>query len=142
MPTLRYASLVCLIVGFASHAMTGCGSGGPKAYPVTGTVKLKGGDVLKQGNIQFQSKKFTGSGTIGADGKYTVSSMGAGDGIPEGTYKVVLLSTSTGGGYGAPEGSKETRVIDAKYEGQDTSPIEVKVPGGTYDFEVDPPATP
>lgn len=114
----------------------GCG-GGPKVNGVSGTVKLKGGAPVTQGNIQFSSGKYTGYGVIGPDGRYSLSETAAGAGVPEGTYKVVLLTTEIGGGYDKPN-EKPKKVIDPKYEDQAKTPLEVKVPGGNYDFEVDP----
>jgi hypothetical protein len=116
--------------------LAGCGG---SAYPVSGTVKVKGGEVLKQGNVQFISDQHTASGMIGQDGRYTLSSSGAGDGAPAGKYKVIFLSTEVGGGYDNPDEPVKP-VIDSKYANPTTTPIEVEVPGsGSYDFELDPP---
>ena len=131
-----------LVVAVFSLSLAGCGEGGVATHSVSGTVKVKGGGALTQGLVQFQSEQFTGSGSIDGEGKYTLSSAGEDDGVPAGTYKVLLLSTSTGGGY-VPDGGTaepEKRVIDSKYEAASTTDLSVEVPGGTYDFEVDAPA--
>ncbi|MCH5373921.1 MAG: hypothetical protein JJ992_08095, partial [Planctomycetes bacterium] len=67
------------------------------------------------------------------------SSTGEGDGAPSGTYKVIFLSTEIGGGYDHPD-EPVKKVIDSKYSNPSTTPIQVEVPGGNYDFELDPPA--
>jgi len=128
-----------IVAAFAAAAccvLSGCGG---STTAVSGTVKVKGGDVLKQGTVQFISGTATASGAIGQDGKYKLSSSGRGDGAPAGTYKVVFLSTEVGGGYDHPD-EPVKQVIDSKYTNPTTTPIEVNVPGGTYDFELDPPA--
>lgn len=118
----------------------GCGGDGTPTHDVSGTVSVKGKGPLTQGTVQFQNDEFTGSGGIDADGKFTLSSSGEEDGIPAGEYTVVFLGTTTGGGY-TPDPSAatpETRHIDAKYEARSTSDVKITVPGGTYDFELDP----
>jgi hypothetical protein len=118
--------------------LPGCGGAG---YSVSGTVKVKGGEVLKQGNIQFISKDNTAVGVIGGDGHYKLSSSGQTDGAPAGKYKVVFLSTEIGGGYDKPN-EPVKQMIDSKYTNATTTPIEVTVGSGSdsYDFELDPPA--
>lgn len=130
-------SLLCLTL---SSCLVGCGGGGTPTHSVSGKVSVKGKGPLTQGTVQFQSDQFTGSGGIDAEGNYTLSSSSEGDGIPEGEYTVVLLGTSTGGGYNPdPNASSvEVRHIDPKYEARSTSDLKVKVPGGTYDFELEP----
>ena len=116
--------------------LPGCGG---KGHPVSGTVRVKGGEVLKQGNVQFISDASTASGAIGQDGRYTLSSTGQADGAAPGTYKVIFMSTEVGGGYDNPD-EPARQMIDSKYVNPTTTPIEVTVPGGSYDFELDPPA--
>ncbi|MCL4203723.1 MAG: hypothetical protein KJ000_14580 [Pirellulaceae bacterium] len=128
--------LVLASVVLMLGVLPGCGG---KGHSVSGTVRVKGGEVLKQGNVQFISAANTASGAIGQDGRYTLSSTGQGDGAAPGTYKVIFLSTEIGGGYDNP-GEPVRQVIDSKYVNPTTTPIEVTVPGGTYDFELDPPA--
>ena len=114
--------------------VSGCGA---KGHPVGGTVRVKGGDVVKQGTVQFISSANNVSGVIGQDGKYQL--VGAEGGTPPGTYKVIFMSTEVGGGYDNPD-EPARQMIDSKYVNPTTTPIEVTVPGGSYDFELDPPA--
>jgi hypothetical protein len=120
--------------------LVGCGKGGPKTYPVSGKITLKDGAPLTNGIVQFQSAEYTGSGSVDANGNYTLSGTGEGDGVPAGTYKVLLLSTAIGGGYDKPD-EPEKRVVHSKYESADTTDLTVKVgPDGSdsFDFSVDP----
>lgn len=114
----------------------GCGNSGPVKHSVSGTVKLKNGMPVTRGVVQFSSGKFTGNGGITADGKYTLSGDSEASGIPEGTYKVLILSTTGGLAYESTGGP--AHIIDGKYEDIARTPLEVKVPGGKYDFDLDP----
>jgi hypothetical protein len=68
-----------------------------------------------------------------------LSSTGQADGAAPGKYKVVFLDTEIGGGYDNPD-EPVRKMIDSKYTNPTTTPIEVDVPGGSYDFELDPAA--
>lgn len=119
----------------------GCGGGGNlDTEPVAGKVSVKGGGVIANGIVQFSSGEHTSIGGIAEDGTYTMSSEGEGDGVPPGDYTVVFLSTQSGGDI-LDDGSvtEEKRVIAEKYEDPTATDIKVTVPGGNYDFELDPP---
>ena len=116
--------------------LVGCGQGGPKTYPVAGSVKIKGGTPLGDGTVQLLSEKYTGSGAIQPDGKFTISGLGNDSGVPEGTYKVVIITNEGGIGYGQKKGGVVQ--VDKKYSDRATTTLEAKVPGGPYDFELDP----
>ena len=77
--------------------MISCGTpddGLGKRYPVSGTVNYNG-KPLEKGEISFVSedlrKNFSAGGII-ADGKYTLSTGGDGDGAAAGQYKVTIKS--------------------------------------------------
>ena len=132
--------ITCLLT-LMCFLTTGCGGGGPATHKVTGKVTVKGGETVTQGIVQFSSGEFSGNGPINSDGTYVMSSAGDEDGVPAGKYKVVIIGTASGGGYnpdGPPEPEKP--IINSKYESTETSGLEVEVPGGNYDFELDPPA--
>ncbi len=129
----RRSLLVATVVMLG--VLPGCGGDG---HRVSGTVRVKGGDVLRQGTVQFVSASHTASGAIGQDGKYRLSGRGQDDGAPAGTYKVIFLSTETGGDYDNPD-EPVRQVIDSRYANPATTPIEVQVPGGNYNFELEPP---
>ncbi len=97
-PMLRVALLMTAL-------LVGCGQGGPKTYPVAGSVKIKGGTPLGDGTVQLLSEKYTGSGAIQPDGKFTISGLGNDSGVPEGTYKVVIITNEGGIGYGQKKGA-------------------------------------
>jgi major membrane immunogen (membrane-anchored lipoprotein) len=65
-----------------------------KRYPVSGTVKYNG-SPLEKGDISFVtediSKNFGATGTI-ANGSYTLSMGGDGDGAQAGKYKVTITA--------------------------------------------------
>jgi len=94
---LTHAVLFVLAVGVAA----GCNAG-PKldeVYPVTGTV-TGGTGSLAGVIIAFSPIDETGSsssGTIGADGKYTLQSADGRTGAAKGQYKVTLSLPTEGG---------------------------------------------
>jgi hypothetical protein len=137
--TMTRLCRLVMITAMGVCLLPSCGGAG---YSVSGTVKVKGGEVLKQGNIQFISDKNTAFGAIDSNGRYKLSSKGQADGAPAGKYKVVFLSTEIGGGYDKPN-EPVKQMIDSKYTNPTTTPIEVEVGSGksSYDFELDPPAT-
>jgi hypothetical protein len=129
---------VFMLAAMGLCLLSGCGG---KGIAVSGTVKVKGGEVLKQGNVQFISSEHTAVGVIDSNGRYSLSSAGQADGAPAGKYKVVFLSTEVGGGYDKPD-EPVKQMIDGKYTNATTTPIEVEVgsANASYDFELDPPA--
>jgi hypothetical protein len=77
--------------------MASCGGsedGLGKRYPVSGTVNYNG-KPLEKGEISFVSEDITknfSSGATIANGKYTLSTGGNGDGAAAGKYKVIVKS--------------------------------------------------
>jgi hypothetical protein len=68
----------------------------PKTYPAAGSVKFKDGRPLTGGIVQFQSadRSLTVSGTIGADGTFSLQTLKETTqvpGAPEGSYTVTVL---------------------------------------------------
>ena len=92
MPTHRPATVVVLATLLA---LTGCGPGGPKLYPVSGRVTLNDGTPVKYGHVILHADRAKGNttnevaqGTI-RDGEYTINT-GTRPGAPAGAYKVVI----------------------------------------------------
>lgn len=75
----------------------GCGSGHPKTYAVSGQVTVAG-KPLTSGEIQLVPENGRpASGVIGADGRFRMGTFEENDGVPKGTYKVVVLATEKAG---------------------------------------------
>lgn len=76
----------------------GCGSGGvsaPRAAPASGTVLVKGRPVAGvkvtfHPQFSMGSVTFTPIGETNKEGRFTVSTGGAGDGAPPGDYVVTF----------------------------------------------------
>lgn len=118
----------------------GCGGGsGLDTHPVSGKVTIKGGEPVKKGIVQFSNGTYTSIGGIETDGSYTMSSAGEDDGVPPGTYKVVVLNTNLPDIKDDGSMVEIPPVIDARYESPDNSGLTVTVPGDNYDLELDPP---
>jgi len=86
------ALLGCCI---ASLSLAGCsGEDNGVLVPVSGTVTYKGAPLTK-GEINFipeQAAARGARGTIGEDGRFTLSSYGVDDGAHPGKYKVTIIS--------------------------------------------------
>lgn len=86
------ALLGCCI---ATVSLAGCsGEDNGILVPVTGTVTYKGAPLTK-GEINFvpeQGGARGARGTIGEDGRFTLSSYGVDDGAHPGKYKVTVIS--------------------------------------------------
>ncbi|MDR1960286.1 MAG: carboxypeptidase-like regulatory domain-containing protein [Planctomycetaceae bacterium] len=101
----------------------GCGSGD---LAVTGTVSLEDGSPLTKGSVALSTDAKTFTGTIGADGKFSMGRTENGQGIPAGHYNI---SVSSSPAYGEKETiipeSAEPKSIEIK-KGNDT-PLNIKV---------------
>lgn len=89
MHALRFLSLL-----LATLLLTGCG--GSNLQPLTGTVTLDG-KPLADAAISFIPVEGgrPASGNSDADGKFTIASYTAGDGLPPGSYKVTIVKINT-----------------------------------------------
>lgn len=84
------ASLVLATLGLL--AVTGCGESGPEIVPVSGQVTIDG-EPLTRGNIQVIPQGYrAASGKIGPDGRFTLTTYKAGDGVVRGTHQVAISS--------------------------------------------------
>jgi hypothetical protein len=85
---------------------------------------------------------FMARGMINPDGTYTVGSLSESDGLPPGTYQVYISGAEKWlpGKNGGP--SMRVLLIDFKYGSGDTSglTVDVPIPGGKFDFQVEPNA--
>lgn len=127
--------------------MAGCGGGAPpppKTVPVQGTITYKNAPVTK-GSVALLSTATAEKGQvskpaigqIGPDGKFTLSTITAGDGVIPGEYKVTVESmdgeVSMEEGY---EGKKVTSLIPKKYNNINTTDITVTIPDQTEPYEL------
>jgi len=118
-------------------AVFGCGGSGPKTVPAKGTVKFADGTVpvgdvalirfdpvggipLNQNpNQEGAQERHAASGTIQADGAFTLTTFETGDGALPGDYKVVLTVFK----------NRDTRerLLADKYYSAETTPLTASV---------------
>ena len=119
---------VALVVGLS---LLGCGGDtGPALYPVEGIVEIEGGGTATQGEVVFTSSKHSATGMIGSDGKFKLGTNNPGDGAPAGDYQVTVMGTSTG------DYTARVRVIDEKYEAQQTSGLRFTVAAKPNEYKL------
>jgi hypothetical protein len=116
--TLRPAAVSLLLV------LAGCG--GTRLYPVEGVVQLDGAPArdLAGGTVSLESVAdgSNAAGEIRPDGTFRVQNPLGKDGVPAGTYRVLVLP---------PEGADRRHPpVDHRYGRYETSGIEVTVQGG------------
>jgi hypothetical protein len=73
-------------------ALPGAGCG-PRQYPVEGSVTFPDGQPLRGGTVVFEKAEGTpiaSQGIIQPDGTYRAGTHGRDDGMPEGTYRVLV----------------------------------------------------
>ena len=121
-------------------AMTGCGSGLPRVYPVKGTIVNKGKGSVKDlagYSVQFESTSEPGErpgGPIDENGGFTLYTLFKGKAIPgvkEGTYRACVVPPP-------PEaGSAPPLVIPARYTKCDTAKLQFEVKPGENNFTIE-----
>jgi hypothetical protein len=132
-----YAVFCATLVGAPGGCSTPTDNLGRQA--VNGTVTLDG-QPLASGSIQFQPSSQDGATSGGAvitGGKFSISQE---EGLPPGSYKVVIRgsATSPGGALTEPPGTAkavEKELIPERYNEKTTLTAEVKASGpNTFDF--------
>jgi hypothetical protein len=110
--------------------LVGCGPGGPATHEVTGKVTI-GGEPAKDLSITFSPVSPDGqvaSGSVGADGTYTLYTGAQGTpGAVAGKYKVVLTEAQAGGSGAA---TSEEEMPDYMQSGEDPTKAEPEESGG------------
>lgn len=83
------ACLICLLL------LTGCGSRGPKTYPVSGEVVFEDGVPLQGGLVEFSSseQEMSATGRIGPDGRFRLTTVKNGDGAIAGMHRAIVITT-------------------------------------------------
>jgi hypothetical protein len=111
----------------------GCGR---QMAQVTGTITLDNGSPLTRGLVVFEGtvdgKPVMARGEVKADGHYLLSTAKPGDGIPPGTYRVLINPLDSSD---IPDEQKNLP-FDYKYMRYDTSGLEYEVKPGTNDFSI------
>lgn len=135
-------SLLLLCV-FLIGVQAGCNNN----VQVSGKISFDDGTPIPGANVIFISGITQGKGTTNAEGIYTLSFEKENDGIPPGSYQVLIA-----GAFFKPdnvvirEHEKDLDtgmrpMIDITYAETETSPLTCEVPGGSYDFVVQPSDT-
>ncbi len=107
---------------------------------VTGTVTFEDGTPLKVGSVVFTSDVMSARGQLNEQGRYTLESTGADDGVPNGSYKVTVMGAVEETGTDAQGQRRTQQLIDSKFQSPDSSGLSCEVSGTTtYDFKVSPP---
>lgn len=119
-------AVVAAILGLA-----GCGEGGPKVVEVSGTVLIDG-QPLDYGHIQVIPADWRpAAGSIGKDGRFTLSTTEPNDGCAVGTHQVAILA-------GESVTAETTRWhAPAKYADIKTSNLTVTITGPTDDLKIE-----
>jgi len=136
-----YCWPLVLLLGLLPAA--GCGGKSlPPLSPVKGKVTLKDGQPLTGGQVTFvpevpdkDSKIGLPGGPIGSTGEYEIFTEGQ-RGAPSGKYKVTINP-----GMVPQQGAKGPPKLpfDSKYQRLEATPLRAEVPGGSFDFKLDPP---
>jgi len=130
--SFRFVYRMALALSLTCVLAAGCGESGPKLYPVRGQVFFK--DKPAEGaQVVFQPAASTNanpgeaglfsSGTVAADGSFTLQSYPHGDGAPAGEYNVVItwFPPNTG------EVGNPVNKLPAKYADQQTPQLKATV---------------
>jgi len=149
-PKSRFARLAPLLILLAVPSLVGCGQSDPPqvaVFPVTGKVKLVGGEVPASARLVFHAVTrsealppgVAPSAIVDKDGSFKVGTYGTGDGAPPGEYKVTVewykLVVTPEETYSGPN------VLPAVYASSTTTPITVSVQSGPTELspiEIDP----
>ena len=90
------AVLILILTGFVSNAGCDRGPTGPPKYPTIGTLTNNGKPVA-DAQVVFHSTelRMSRAAVTGPDGQFTVRA-GTGNGLPAGTYQVVVRASPIG----------------------------------------------
>src|SRR5262245_8788372 len=112
-------------------ALAGCGGGGPKIVPVSGTVTIDG-QPLTYGHIQVIPDGWRpASGRLDGTGRFTLTTTTPNDGCAVGTHPVAVLA----GESLTPETMKWH--APQKYADIKTSNLTVTITGPTDDLKIE-----
>lgn len=119
--------------GLMISGLSGCGEptySPPTVYPVKGQILLSDGKPLTSGHVVLVSNQGVEfPGKVGSDGRFSIKS-GAGDGAPEGEYKVRIDPEPQPGTAGRAKRGAANLPFPAKYSHEMTSDLKVTVKPG------------
>jgi hypothetical protein len=122
---------VCAALAAFLLTPTGCGEGGPKIVPVSGTVTLDG-QPLTYGHIQVMPAGWRpASGRLDGSGRFTLTTSTPNDGCAVGTHPVVVLAGESIN----PDTMKWH--APQKYADVATSNLTVTISGPTDDLKIE-----
>ncbi|MCE9566952.1 MAG: hypothetical protein K8U57_33540 [Planctomycetes bacterium] len=126
MRLLIVAATMIAVVG----CLAGCG-GGPKIVPVSGVVLIDG-QPLTKGSVQVMPAGFrAASGTIGPDGRFTLTTNEDNDGCVTGTHPVRVVGNEN-------VGPSDIRwLAPKKYASPGESDVTVTIDGPTKDLKIE-----
>jgi len=132
-----------LFVGLMISLAAGCGGGGGQSS-VRGKVHFPDGTPLTAGRIVAESPahNVSATGYIGKDGTFELGTKTNNDGVPAGTWNVVILAAEIQPETypDKPNTKKATPMIHARYLKKETSSLSFKVPDQTnWDITVNKP---
>jgi hypothetical protein len=113
-----------------TFAVVGCDNG-PKIVPVSGVVLIDGKPLTK-GTVQVMpSGHRAASGTIGPDGRFTLTTTKDGDGCVIGTHPVRVVGNEN-------VGPSDIRwLAPKKYSSPDESGLKITIDGPTSDLKIE-----
>ena len=110
-----YSSAICLFLLFA---LSGCGPSNHVSG--SGTVKYDSGEPVPNGTVVFRTDQHQFTGEIASDGTFRLGGLKPGDGLPPGTYKVIVLGFDT----------NDKPVVDEKFSDASKSGLSFEVKKG------------
>ena len=123
-PVLLKLALLCLLCASAS----GCNDGRPRRMPVSGQVLIDG-EPLTAGNIRVvPADARAATGTIGPDGKFTLTTFAPDDGCVPGTHPVLITAFET------INAGAIRWIAPPKYRDLDSSELSVTIEKATDDL--------
>ncbi len=127
-----YRSILGIATIAASIAsLAGCSESGPRIVPVSGIVLIDGVPLTK-GTVQVMPAGHrAASGSIGPDGRFTLTTTDENDGCFTGTHPVRVIGNEN-------VGATDIRwLAPKKYSTPDESGLTVTIDGPTKDLKID-----
>ena len=119
--------------------LAGCGSRGPRTYPVTGEVVFEDGVALQGGLVEFTAveQEISSSGRIGPDGKFRLTTRTEGDGTVAGEHRAIVITAFGDGLITHHHDAKTLRRPAKKFANYKSSGLKFTVrPGEKNHFQV------
>jgi hypothetical protein len=127
---MRRVLIVSVFVSATVVCLPGCGSG-QKIVPVSGIVLIDG-QPLTKGSVQVMPTGHrAATGTIGPDGRFTLTTNDDGDGCVTGTHPVRVIGNEN-------VGPSDIRwLAPKKYSSPEESGLKVTIDGPTKDLKIE-----